>query len=336
MKASRSGHIVDATPASRRPNGTTVLAVTLRPSRPAPRFFIGIDGGGSGTRARLQDGQGRLLGWGQAGPSQLSQPADSAWAAVQLAIVQAFDQAGLPPAAPCDCAVGLGLAGAGVAASAQAFIGDAPAYAALALDSDATAALLGAFDGQPGVLLAAGTGSVGIAQSADGRRRLAGGWGFGIGDEGGGAWLGQRAVQLAQQALDGRCAGGTLAQAVWRVAGADRATLVNWCRQAGQAEHAQLAPLVFHSAQADPAAARLLALAAGELAALAEALDPGGTLPVVVSGSVGQRLQPRLPAALLARCIGPIGDATQGALRLLHSNIHGQTAARSIPSERLA
>lgn len=317
-------------------NGTTVLAVTAHHPRPAPPFFIGIDGGGSGTRARLQDAQGQQLGCGQAGPSSLSQAADGAWAAVQQAIAQAFDQASLPTAAPCDCAVGLGLAGAGVAASAQAFVRDAPAFAALALDTDAAAALLGAFDGQPGVLLAAGTGSVGIAQWTDGRRRLAGGWGFGIGDEGGGAWIGQRALQLAQQALDGRSAAGALVQAVWRVAGADRPTLIDWCRQAGQAGHAALAPLVFDSADADPAAARLLDLAAGELAALAQALDPGGTLSVVVSGSVGQRLQPRLPADLQARCIAPIGDATQGALRLLHNNIRWQTAGRSAPSERLA
>lgn len=315
-------------------NGTTVLAVTRHHPRPAARFFIGIDGGGSGTRARLQDAQGQLLGSGQAGPSSLSQAAAGAWAAVQQAIAQAFEQASLPTAAFCECAVGLGLAGAGVAASAQAFVRDAPAYAALALDTDAAAALLGAFDGQPGVLLAAGTGSVGIAQGTDGRRRLAGGWGFGSGDEGGGAWIGQRALQLAQQALDGRSAAGALAQAVWRVAGADRAALIDWCRQAGragQAEQAALAPLVFDSADADPAAARLLDLAADELAALAQALDPGGTLSVVVSGSVGQRLQPRLPADLRARCIAPMGDATQGALRLLHNNIQGQTAGRSAP-----
>ena len=297
--------------------GTTVLDVNSPALPLAPTFLIGIDGGGSSTRARLQDRQGQLLGLGWAGPSSLSSAAAQAWENVHQAIVQAFKQAGLPTAPPGDCAIGLGLAGAGSAARADAFRRQAPAYAALALDSDAAAALLGAYAGRAGLLIAAGTGSVALLQTPDGSRRLAGGWGFGVGDEGGGAWLGQHAVQLAQQALDGRAAAGALAHAVWQAVGSDRAALLNWARQAGQAEHAALAPLVFTLANSDAAAARLLDHAAGELAALALALDPSGALPVVVSGSVGRPLQPLLPAALRARCVAALGDATQGALLLL-------------------
>lgn len=50
---------------------------------------------------------------------------------------------------------------------------------------------------------------------------------------------------------------------------------------------------------------------------LAGALDPAGGLPLVVTGSVGQRRQPRLPAALRARRVDPTGDASPGALLLL-------------------
>lgn len=49
-----------------------------------------------------------------------------------------------------------------------------------------------------------GTGSVGGALLTNGRKLSVGGWGFPSGDEGSGAWLGLRAAQLAQQALDGR------------------------------------------------------------------------------------------------------------------------------------
>ena len=288
------------------------------------QFFIGIDGGGSGTRARLQDRRGRLLGQGQAGSSSLSNAAAQAWDRVQEAIAQAFSQADLPTAPPGDCAIGLGLAGAGAATRAEAFCRQAPAFAALALDSDAVVALLGAFAGRPGLLIAAGTGSVAIMQAPDGSRRLAGGWGFGVGDEGGGAWLGQRALRLAQQALDGRAQAGALARSVWHAIGSDRAALLNWARQAGQTEHAALAPLVFALADSDTAAARLLDRAGGELAALALALDPLAALPVVISGSVGRQLIPRLPAALQARCIAAAGDAAQGALLLLSESAAAQ------------
>jgi len=73
-------------------------------------------------------------------------------------------------------------------------------------------------------------------------------------------------------------------------------------------------------ADTDVAAALLLARAADELAALALALDPAAVLPVVISGSVGRQLQPRLPAGLLARCVAAAGDATQGAKLLLRES----------------
>lgn len=297
--------------------------MALRESQPmlAPRYLIGIDGGGTATRARLTDAQGLLLGRGEAGPSGLALGCAPAWVQVQQAIAKAFEQAALPLAPPGQCAIGLGLAGAGSPARAEDFRRAAPPFAALALATDAAAALWGAHAGRPGAIVVAGTGSVGLALHADGRQVLVGGWGFGVGDEGGGAWLGQHAARLAQQAMDGRATAGALAQAVWRVAGGARAALVDWCSHAGQAGFAALAPLVFELAEADPAARVLLGLAADELAAMAQALDPNGALPLVITGSVGLRLQPLLPAPVRARCISPAGDAAQGALQLLRHQL---------------
>ena len=79
--------------------GSTVLAVSPAALSLPPHYLIGIDGGGSGTRARLQDRQGRLLGQGQAGPSGLSNAGAQAWDHVLGAFAQAFGQAGLPTAA---------------------------------------------------------------------------------------------------------------------------------------------------------------------------------------------------------------------------------------------
>lgn len=284
---------------------------------PRPRLLAGVDGGGSGTRARLTDAAGRLLGTGQAGPSGLSLGVDRAWAHVRLALERACAAAGLPPPDPADCAIGLGLAGADVPQLAAAFRRADPGFALLALDSDAGTTLRGAHGGAPGVIVAAGTGSVGQAQFADGRRVMVGGWGFGVGDEGSGAWLGLHAMQLAQRALDGRAPVGALAQAVWRVAGGQREAILAWGAQAGQSGYARLAPLVFDTADADLAAQRLLDRAAAELAALAAALDPAGTLPVAITGSVGLRLLERLPRALRARCVAPAGDSADGALQLI-------------------
>jgi len=170
---------------------------------PHPVYVIGIDGGGTGTRARLTSAGGRVLGYGEAGPSALSHGVPAAWVQVQLAMSRACTAAGLPELQSADCALGLGLSGANVRAQAESFTQAAQAYASLVLDSDAYTALLGAHGGKPGVIVAAGTGSIGEALHADGRRIEVGGWGFPAGDEGSGAWLGLRAMRHAQQAADG-------------------------------------------------------------------------------------------------------------------------------------
>jgi hypothetical protein len=161
----------------------------LRRPGATPRWWIGVDGGGTHTRLRCTDAAGTLLGEGQAGASALGQGPAQAWVAVDTALRAALGQA-FDADAWAHCAIGLGLSGAGSPVLAQAFLDAAPACAALALDTDGVAALLGAHGGQPGALLIAGTGSVGEALLGEGRHRRVGGWGWQIGDEGSGALAG--------------------------------------------------------------------------------------------------------------------------------------------------
>lgn len=280
-------------------------------------FLIGVDGGGSGTRALLARRDGKVLGRGQAGPSALGQGVAPAWVQLQRAIQAAFADAGAAPPAWRNCALGAGLSGATIQSWREEFFSRNIGFAELVLETDCFVTLLGAHAGHPGAIVAAGTGSVGEAMYRDGSRRLVGGWGFPLGDEGSGAWMGQRAVQLAQFAMDGRAPAGELVEQVRAVCGADRKALQAWCRQAGQFAFAQLAPVVFASAQSDPAAARLLDEAAAALSTLALTLDPTGELPLTVCGSVGQRLTGRLPAELRGRCVPAAGDPASGALTLI-------------------
>jgi glucosamine kinase len=286
----------------------------------AAPYLIGIDGGGSGTRARLTDDAGRVLGDGVAGPSGLSLGVKPAWAQIDLAIARCFAAAGLPPAPAHECALGVGLAGANFKEQAQQFLRGAHRFAQVALTTDGATMLLGAFGGQPGIVVIAGTGSVGEALRRDGSRASVGGWGFPIGDEGSGAWLGLGAVRAAQWALDGRGPRGSLADAVYPVIGSNTEAILAWCAQAGQGAYAQLAPHVFASADTDPVAAGLLRAAAHSIYQMVDALDPGKDLPVALCGSIGRRLMPHLPA-LAARIHEPEGDAVDGALLLVRSAV---------------
>ncbi|MFO1336774.1 MAG: BadF/BadG/BcrA/BcrD ATPase family protein [Burkholderiaceae bacterium] len=285
-------------------------------------YLIGVDGGGTGTRARLCGADGRPLGQGQAGPSSLSHGVAGAWRQDRVRRRRGLRPGGPGPARRA-CSLGAGLAGVNDPAQAAEFKATDPGFAALALDTDSFTALVGAHDGEPGLVLIAGTGSIGEAWFADGSRRIVGGWGFPFGDEGSGGWLGLEAVRLAQHAIDGRAAPGPLADAVCRATGRTLEAMFAWCAQANQTRFATLAPLVFEHEATDLRAAALLERAVQALAELAQALDPAGALPIACSGSVARRLQARLPATLRARCREPAGDAADGALHLLRRQLAG-------------
>ncbi len=309
-----------------------LLSATQRARAAALPFRVGVDGGGTGTRARLQNALGRTLGQGLAGPSGLALGIEPAWRHVQQAIAAAFVSADLPLPAAAEVALGLGLAGAEVAGLRADFLAANPGYALAALENDGITQLAGAHAGRPGIVVSAGTGAVAAAKYADGRVRRCGGWGWPAGDEGAGSWLGLQAVRALQNALDGRAPTGPLAAAVAGAIEPDSdvdadqdaasAALQAWSVHAGQNACAQLAPLVFDAAeQGDAQAEALLQTAAAELARLAHALStPSASavdLPIVLNGSVGGRLAARWPPALRARLVAPAGDSADGALLLL-------------------
>ncbi len=282
-------------------------------------YHVGVDGGGTGTRVRMVHADGRFLGEGHSGPSGLTQGIEQAWTHIRLAIVSAIqssDLKGLEPPMPGNTALGLGLAGANNPQLHQQFLRANPGYRTVQLESDAYTSLLGAHGGQPGAMLAIGTGSVGLARHADGRRVGVGGWGFPSGDDGSGAVLGLRALNLAQRVLDGMLPASPLADAVIAATGGTPQAVLEWSCSAGQQRFAALAPLVFDSAECDPQAAALVDYAVQTMEDMARTLDPGLALPLAILGSLGKRLAPRLSAETRQRVVTAQGDAMDGALTL--------------------
>lgn len=284
-------------------------------------YHIGVDGGGSGTRVRLEQAGGQLLAQAQGGPSGLAHGVGRAWDTINSLVAQAFGEAGLAQPPLAQLALGLGLAGVHNQQWADSFVGHDPGYGALALASDALTTLLGAHGGRPGAIIAIGTGSVGEVLQTDGTRREVGGWGFPSGDEAGGAWMGMRAIAHAQQVMDGRLAGGAFAAAVIKACGGQRHAVQDWLAAATQTTYATLAPLVLQHAGSD-AAARAIAQEAGrQIALMASALDPADTLPLALCGGLAAPLSPYLPAELLQRVLPAQGDSASGALHLLRQQL---------------
>lgn len=288
-------------------------------------YLIGVDGGGSGTRVLLQRAGGDVIGRGGAGPSALGQGVAQAWRNIEAAVRAAFADAGLQPPPWRRCALAAGLSGVSHPPWRDSFVAGNPGFAALAAETDSFAMLLGAHGGGPGAILIAGTGSIAEALHADGSRATVGGWGFPVGDEGSGAWLGLHAVRHGQAALDGRANASPLARRVWMQCGDDRESLQSWSDAAGQFGFAQLARMVFDVEGADPVAAALLQRATAALEDLALAIDPRARLPLAASGSIGERLAPRMRPALRERLVPARDGAAAGALALIRRVLHRQT-----------
>ncbi len=287
-------------------------------------YLIGVDGGGTGTRVRLALPDGTELAQAHSGPSGLAHGIEPAWQAIGDAVGKAFATVGVGRPALGSVAIGLGLAGVHNKVWAAQFADANPGYAALRLETDGFTTLMGAHQGNPGTVVAIGTGSVGQALLADGTQREVGGWGFPAGDEASGGWIGLRAVNHIEQVLDGRKESSAFAREVIAACGGHRNAIQEWLAAANQTSYATLAPIVVAHARSDATAHGFLLAAAQEVASIARALDPSASLPLALCGGLGAALRDYLPAELLARSVTPYGDAASGALRMIAHHLKGQ------------
>lgn len=169
---------------------------------------IGIDGGGTRTRAILVNENGRVLGKGEAGPSNYHNVGAPAAAANLLEATRAaWRQAGQPfqPAAVAF----LGLAGIKTAGdiSRMKTVAEATGIApvgAITIENDLFNALAGGLDGAPGIALIAGTGANCLGRDRRGKTCSCGGWGWLLGDRGAGFGLGAEALRAVCRAVEGR------------------------------------------------------------------------------------------------------------------------------------
>ena len=178
--------------------------------------------------------------------------------------------------------------------------------------------------------VSAGTGSIAYARDPAGQLHRAGGYGWQLGDEGGGYWLGRRALDVAARAQDGRGEGSTLLARLLGALGLQTFDdLVRWTATATPAQVAALAPHVINAAgDGEAVAQRAVEEAARELVALVLTLERHypGTGPVSVATAGGllvahaplaEAFRTRLAAeSNRARLVTTRVDTPVGALKL--------------------
>ena len=166
--------------------------------------LIGIDGGGSQTRALAVDLSGKVLGTARTGSSNiLLSGRESFKKSLDSLFSILYSNSGL--FAESVNYLVAGFAGAGRKEEAEYIESGfrANGFAGkISIVTDLDVALHGAFEGGPGVILNSGTGSAATGKDPSGNIMKCGGWGHLVGDEGSGYSIGQSAIRYSLQRCD--------------------------------------------------------------------------------------------------------------------------------------
>ncbi|MEU8410918.1 BadF/BadG/BcrA/BcrD ATPase family protein [Micromonospora sp. NPDC048842] len=263
---------------------------------------VGLDIGGTSTRATVLTLTGHRVGTGRAGGGNpTSHGAERAAAELLTALREAL--ADVDPTRAAAGTIGLAGAGrlladpAGRAAFDQAWH-DAGLRCPYEVHGDALVAYASGTAAPDGTILIAGTGAI-TAQVHELRLdRIADGHGWLLGDAGSGFWLGREAVRRLLADLDaGRGLGALTTTVLTEILGsADIAArprdtvdaTIQTVTRRPPIELARLAPLVVDAAtHGDPVATALITTAAGHLTESVSRIRPAGAVtPIVLGGGL--------------------------------------------------
>src|ERR1700751_2317192 len=283
--------------------------------------YLGIDGGGTRCRARIEDENGRGLGEASSGPATTRIGLEKAWRSIMEATEAAAAKAGLTAADFARMHAGIGLAGLG-RRGAEAALDKIPhPFASVIFISDGLAACLGAHSGADGAIVVAGTGSVGVGL-IDGREIRLGGYGFPVSDEGSAADMGLQVVRLALRAADRRSELTPLLSEVLGAFDCDPYQAVAWSEEARATDYAAFAPIVMRHANAgDPVGRRIVERAADAIGDLLDLFLARGIERLSLVGGLSEAIKPWLTPDLRARLRRPDADAAAGALLLARGRL---------------
>ena len=292
-------------------------------------YALGIDGGGSRTRALLCDTLGQIIGQGLSGGTN---PRTTTTKELKLHLQEAIEQA----TRSIDCSkiitAHFGLAGAGEADTrakvrriTKELLGK---QTACTIGHDLEIALAGGLANKTGIVLVAGTGSACFGRTCDGRSAKCGDWGDLVDDVGSGSWIGLRGLQACVRQTDGRLTESPLKQAVMGFLKIDHMnTFKARIHDSGlsRSERARLAPIILNLASAgDAASIAIVAEGVGSLSNCVYStsrqlsikapcvLLSGGLLKqTYFSNSLEAALKTRIPSAIITQ---PILSPTAGAV----------------------
>jgi N-acetylglucosamine kinase-like BadF-type ATPase len=301
---------------------------------------MGIDAGGTKTVCLLADERGHVIAESRGGGANLQSAGELEVEKVLHRVMEeAIDDRDIRPDAIC-----LGIAGVDREDDANAVRGIMRRIGfktRTLVVNDALIALVAGAGDRPGVVVVAGTGSIAYGRNAASQAARAGGWGYLLGDEGGGFWIGRSALMAVVRQFDGRGPETQLTDLVlgeMRLANPTELVHAVYVRGLHRFAIAGIAPVVQRAMDlGDAVAADIVSRAAAELSSAASSVIArlemrGDVFPTVLAGGVFRGV-PSLIDLMAAKVaeVAPRSDVrrldvepAQGAVTLALAAARGQ------------
>ena len=282
-----------------------------------PRYYLGVDGGGTNCRVRLADEHLVTLAEVRNGRSNLQiDDGEPAYKAIMDGARDAFKAAGIDFAEAANTYACFGMAGGRLDSARAEFAARKWPFAGVKVYDDIDIAHAGALGGDEGGVVIIGTGSAAMS-IVGGKRYQAGGWGFPIGDQMSGAILGRELARYSVEAFDGLAEASPLTEAVIKHLGGDNQAAMAWafasemdlkllsrdgtegCDDAligrAPAEYGALIPLFMdYFDKGDPVARKMMDIELGYIDTYVRWFKGHGAQVMAIVGGFGQRLFPIL------------------------------------------
>ena len=278
-------------------------------------LVLGIDGGGTSCRAALATGDGRILSRAKAGAANIRTDLTGARTSIVEAARLAFEEARQDPALMPKTPALLGLAGANVGTYRKQLEAILP-FSRSVVETDSVIALEGAVGDTDGAMAILGTGTAFMVRH-DGMTRQVGGWGFMVGDQGGGARIGRELLEETLLAHDGIREASPLTEALLGVFRNEPQDVVEFTTTAKPGDFGGFAPMVFdHAAKGDKVAEAILKRAVAFVEASLDALKLREGDPLCLLGGLALLMEPRLSERYRKLVRPPKQDALGGAVAM--------------------
>ncbi len=312
------------------------------------RYYLGVDGGQSSTIALVANERGEIVGVGRSGPCNHVSGSEARarfLSVLSTCLSEALGTLHFAPASPHFVAACLGFSGG--AADKTAYARELIKTDHLKVTHDAEIALSGATEGEPGIIVIAGTGSIAYGRNAARESARAGGWGYIFGDEGGAFDIVRRALRASLKLEEGWGPATSLHGLLLAATGAASANqlLHGFYANRDRKPITELAPLVTGAADEGDAVAqdivRKAAAALGEYAAAVHKKLFAEKVPIPVAHiggvfrsaflrtSFSRSIRETLGCETSFPCLSPAAGALLEALRLDGN----QSRLSGLPSE---